>query len=134
MGLTIELPSLASQTAFNLERWSQILADPELAKLPYRIGLTLAQRAVRVGDANLREQAEHGVASGVEPRYAWHHAREHPSAKHAPEHPLVVDDLKRPIRRRDQAAGEVDPFRLVAIEQRKGTRGQSQLLQASSRD
>lgn len=37
MGLTIELPSLASQTAFNLERWSQILADPELAKLPYRI-------------------------------------------------------------------------------------------------
>ena len=31
------LPDLASQTRFNLARWSEILADPELAKLPYRI-------------------------------------------------------------------------------------------------
>jgi hypothetical protein len=35
--ITIELPDLASQTRFNLARWSEILADPELAKLPYRI-------------------------------------------------------------------------------------------------
>jgi Uma2 family endonuclease len=35
--ITIELPDLASQTRFNLARWTEILADPELAKLPYRI-------------------------------------------------------------------------------------------------
>jgi Uma2 family endonuclease len=35
--VTIELPDLASQTRFNLARWTEILADPELAKLPYRI-------------------------------------------------------------------------------------------------
>lgn len=35
--ITIELPDLASQTRFNLARWSEILADPQLAKLPYRI-------------------------------------------------------------------------------------------------
>jgi len=35
--ITIELPDLASQTRFNLARWAEILADPELAKLPNRI-------------------------------------------------------------------------------------------------
>jgi Uma2 family endonuclease len=35
--ITIELPDLASQTKFNLARWTEILADPELARLPYRI-------------------------------------------------------------------------------------------------
>jgi Uma2 family endonuclease len=35
--VTIELPDLASQTTFNLARWTEILADPELARLPYRI-------------------------------------------------------------------------------------------------
>jgi len=35
--ITIELPDLASQTTFNLARWIEILADPELARLPYRI-------------------------------------------------------------------------------------------------
>lgn len=35
--ITIELPDLASQTSFNLARWTEILADPELARLPYRI-------------------------------------------------------------------------------------------------
>lgn len=35
--ITIELPDLESQTRFNLARWTDILADPELAKLPYRI-------------------------------------------------------------------------------------------------
>jgi hypothetical protein len=35
--ITIELPDLASQTRFNLARWTEILADPELAKLPNRI-------------------------------------------------------------------------------------------------
>jgi Uma2 family endonuclease len=37
MPITIKLPDLQSQTAFNLTRWTEILADPELAKLPYRI-------------------------------------------------------------------------------------------------
>jgi hypothetical protein len=37
MPITIELPDLASQTKFNLARWTEILADPELAKLPNRI-------------------------------------------------------------------------------------------------
>jgi hypothetical protein len=35
--ITIELPDLKSQTAFNLARWAEILADPRLAKLPERI-------------------------------------------------------------------------------------------------
>src|SRR4029077_8113520 len=35
--ITIELPDLASQTRFNLARWTEILADPELSKLPNRI-------------------------------------------------------------------------------------------------
>jgi len=35
--ITIELPDLASQTRLNLARWTAILADRELAKLPYRI-------------------------------------------------------------------------------------------------
>ena len=37
MPTTIELPDLQSQTAFNMARWTEILADPELAKLHYRI-------------------------------------------------------------------------------------------------
>jgi Uma2 family endonuclease len=35
--ITIELPDLNSQTEFNLTRWEQVLADPTLAILPYRI-------------------------------------------------------------------------------------------------
>jgi hypothetical protein len=35
--ITIELPDLSSQSAFNLTRWTEILADQELARLPYRI-------------------------------------------------------------------------------------------------
>ena len=35
--ITIELPDLASQTRFNLARWTEILADPDLAKLPNRV-------------------------------------------------------------------------------------------------
>jgi Uma2 family endonuclease len=35
--ITIELPDLDSQTKFNLARWTEILADPVLAKLPNRI-------------------------------------------------------------------------------------------------
>ena len=37
MPITIELPDLEMQTSFNLARWKEILADPELARLPYRI-------------------------------------------------------------------------------------------------
>ena len=37
MALTIELPSVEGQTAFNLRRWHEVLADPSLAKLPHRI-------------------------------------------------------------------------------------------------
>lgn len=35
--ITIELPDRASHTRFNLERWNEILANPELARLPNRI-------------------------------------------------------------------------------------------------
>src|SRR5260370_7367999 len=35
--ITIELPDLASQTGFNLTRWTEILGDPNLAKVPDRI-------------------------------------------------------------------------------------------------
>jgi Uma2 family endonuclease len=35
--ITIELPDLAAQTKSNLARWTEILADPELAKLTYRV-------------------------------------------------------------------------------------------------
>lgn len=37
MPITIEFPDLETQTSFNLARWKEILADPELAKLPYGI-------------------------------------------------------------------------------------------------
>jgi Uma2 family endonuclease len=37
MPLTIQLPAYQDQTAFNLERWTRLQADPELARLPYRI-------------------------------------------------------------------------------------------------
>src|SRR2546429_6359155 len=34
---TIELPTQQTQTAFNLRRWSELLADPELARIEGRI-------------------------------------------------------------------------------------------------
>ena len=37
MPMTIELQPSETQTAFNLKRWSEILQDPELARLPHRI-------------------------------------------------------------------------------------------------
>ena len=37
MPITIELPDLKSQTAFNLARWAEICTDPRLANLPDRI-------------------------------------------------------------------------------------------------
>jgi len=35
--LTIELPSQADQTAFNLRRWNEVLADPEMYRIEGRI-------------------------------------------------------------------------------------------------
>ena len=35
--MTIQLHSSERQTAFNLNRWRELLADPELARLPHRI-------------------------------------------------------------------------------------------------
>jgi hypothetical protein len=35
--LTIQLHSSERQTACNLSRWRELLADPELARLPHRI-------------------------------------------------------------------------------------------------
>src|ERR1051325_4807350 len=35
--LTIELPPQRQQTAFNLRRWTELLGDPELAKIEGRI-------------------------------------------------------------------------------------------------
>ena len=37
MPLTIQLHTSENQTAFNVNRWRQLLADPELARLPYRV-------------------------------------------------------------------------------------------------
>jgi len=37
MSLTIELKDSTAQTAFNLKRWAEVLADPELVRLPHRI-------------------------------------------------------------------------------------------------
>jgi Uma2 family endonuclease len=37
MPMTIELQPLEMQTAINIKRWSEILNDPELARLPHRI-------------------------------------------------------------------------------------------------
>ena len=37
MPLTIQLHPSENQTAFNIKRWRQLLADPELARLPYRV-------------------------------------------------------------------------------------------------
>src|SRR4051812_2065846 len=35
--LTIELPPQAAQTEFNLRRWAELLADPEVAKIELRV-------------------------------------------------------------------------------------------------
>src|SRR6201987_6118503 len=35
--ITIEFPDVETQTSFDLARWKEILADPELTKLHYRI-------------------------------------------------------------------------------------------------
>jgi Uma2 family endonuclease len=37
MALTLELPPQQAQTEFNLRRWAQLLADPELAKIEGRV-------------------------------------------------------------------------------------------------
>ena len=37
VALTIQLQPSAQQSAFNLKRWAELLADPELARLPHRI-------------------------------------------------------------------------------------------------
>jgi Uma2 family endonuclease len=37
MPLTIKLPAGQEQTAFNLKRWADLQADPELSRLPHRI-------------------------------------------------------------------------------------------------
>lgn len=37
MSLTFELCASEEQTAFNLRRWAEIQADPELQRLPHRI-------------------------------------------------------------------------------------------------
>lgn len=37
MPVTIQLPAQQDQTAFNLQRWSELLSDKELARLPYNI-------------------------------------------------------------------------------------------------
>ena len=37
MPLTIHLHPSERQTAFNLERWRELLADRDLARLPHRI-------------------------------------------------------------------------------------------------
>ena len=37
MKLVIDLPSAEQQRAFNRKRWQEVVADPELARLPYRI-------------------------------------------------------------------------------------------------
>jgi Uma2 family endonuclease len=37
MPLTIELRPSEKQTAFNLKRWRELFADPDLARLPHRI-------------------------------------------------------------------------------------------------
>ncbi|MBI4662414.1 MAG: Uma2 family endonuclease [Verrucomicrobia bacterium] len=35
--VTIELPPQATQTQFNLRRWAELLADPEVAKIEWRV-------------------------------------------------------------------------------------------------
>jgi len=37
VALTIQLQPSAQQSAFNLKRWAELVADPELARLPHRI-------------------------------------------------------------------------------------------------
>jgi Uma2 family endonuclease len=37
MALTIDLPSQPAQAEFNLRRWDELLADPEVARLEFRV-------------------------------------------------------------------------------------------------
>jgi len=48
--LTIELPQHQPQTAFNLRRWTEVLADPGLARIEGRIETDRRQRHHRAPD------------------------------------------------------------------------------------
>ena len=49
--LTLELPAQEKQTAFNLRRWAELLADRELAKFEGRVETDRGVRALRSGSA-----------------------------------------------------------------------------------
>jgi hypothetical protein len=72
--ITIELPDLDSQTKFNLAPWTEILADPVLAKLPNRIEtdrhghiLMTEKVEVIVQGAGFRTEVESVVSDPVNP-------------------------------------------------------------------
>jgi hypothetical protein len=56
--ITIELPDLKAQTAFNLARWTEILADPRLATLPERIETDRQMRFLTASRATPATPAE----------------------------------------------------------------------------
>jgi Uma2 family endonuclease len=75
VALTIQLPAHANQTEFNLRRWTELVNDPELTKLPFgvetdRFGRTImspppapdhTKRSARILRL-LHELAPHGLA------------------------------------------------------------------------
>src|ERR1700686_1190182 len=63
MPLTIQLRPSERQTAFNLKRWRELLADPDLARLPHRI------ETDRHGHILMRPPP--APAHGGLARYAW---------------------------------------------------------------
>jgi Uma2 family endonuclease len=66
--LTIQLEPSAQQTAFNLKRWAELLADPELARLPHRIetdrhGHILMSRPPAPKHGNFQSEVAHLLRS-----------------------------------------------------------------------
>ena len=67
MPLTIELQPSETQVAFNVKRWSEILNDPELVRLPHRIETDRHGRIIMTPPpAPFHGQKQHRVGSLLE--------------------------------------------------------------------
>ena len=63
--ITIEFPDLALQTGFNLTRWTEILADPSLAKVPDRIETDRHGHILMTPPSGLRHSERQGQIIGL---------------------------------------------------------------------
>jgi Uma2 family endonuclease len=83
--ITIEFPDLALQTGFNLTRWTEILADPSLAKVPDRIETDRHGHILMTPPPGLRHSERQGQIIGQLIQFA-------PLGRTLPECPISTAD------------------------------------------